>query len=279
MRQSRGQKSVVTSSLVLLLVLGRPAIAQNIELKTGQVIETTGVRFSVDKVMAKITVGATTGEVGYPIASIAKINFPEPRALGTARDLLGQGEAEKALSEIEPVLKYYEAFKAVNGAWWAEAALVKISALSALKRDSEAESLANEIHTSAVAPEVARAAELQLAAGLIRKQQFEKAAQICDAAIHESADESVLAQAWTTKGDVFAAQKQSDAALLAYLHVPIFYREERLFMPAAMLGSARAFRRLDEIGEARRVLTELIGSFPKSAEASAAQKELGKLPK
>ncbi len=264
--------------LLVVLVLD-PLLAQNIELKTGQVIETSGVRRTGDTVMGKITVGATTGEVGYPVAAIAKIDFPEPRALQTARDLLSQGQAEKALAEIEPVVKYYEPFKAIAGGWWAPAALVKVSALAALKHDIDAEVLANEIRATSTAPEISRAAELRVAAGLIRKQQFEKAAQICDAAIHESTDESVLAEAWTIKGDAFAAQKQSDVALLAYLHVPVFYREEVLFMPAALLGSARAYRRLDDKAEARRAFTELIANFPKSAEASTAQKELAKLPK
>lgn len=265
--------------LVIVLLIVPRTRAQNIELKTGQVIETTGIRLSGETVMGKITVGATTGEVGYAINAIAKINFPEPRALQIARDLLLQGQAEKALAEIEPVVKYYEPFKSIVGAWWGPAALVKASALAALKRDVDSEVLANQIRSASTSPEIARAAELRVAAGLIRKQQFEKTAQICDAAIQESTDESVLAEAWTIKGDVFAAQKQSDAALLAYLHVPVFYRDEVLFMPAAMLGSARAFRRLDDKTQARRTFTELIANFPKSAEASTAKKELEKLPK
>ncbi|MBV9009317.1 MAG: hypothetical protein JO354_09160 [Verrucomicrobia bacterium] len=265
--------------LLLMLLIHSRAFAQNIELKTGQVIETTGLRASGDMVMAKVTVGETTGEVGYPISQIAKIDFPEPRALQTARDLLTQGQAEKAVEEIEPIIRYYAPYKLVAGSWWAPAALVKVSALAVLKRDREAEALAEEVRVSATSPEIARAAELRTAAGLIRKQQLAKAAQICDAAIHESTDESVLADAWTTKGDVLAAQRQWDAALVAYLHVPVFYREQSLFMPAAMLGSARAFHHIDDNARARREFGELIESFPKSAEASIAQKELAKLPR
>ena len=50
-------------------------------IKTGQVVETTGVRRSGDNIMGKIMVGSSPGEIGYPIAGIAKINFPEPAAL------------------------------------------------------------------------------------------------------------------------------------------------------------------------------------------------------
>jgi TolA-binding protein len=156
---------------------------------------------------------------------------------------------------------------------------VKISALAALKKDIDAELLAKEIRSTVSDPEISRAAELQLATGLIRREQFEKAVQICDAAIHESTDETVLAEAWTKKGGALTAQRRWDEALVAYLHVPIFFHDEKLFLPPAILGSARSYRRLDDNEHARRAFNELISTFPKSAEASVAQKELQKLPK
>lgn len=263
----------------VLLFVATALPAQNIVLKTGQTVETTGVRRTGDTIMGKILVGASTGEVGYPIANIASISFPEPQALESARQLLAQGEGEKALSAIEPIVKYYEPFQGISGSWWAPAALVKVSALAALKRSDEAEPLAKEIKEHAADPDVARGAELRLAEGYIARSQFEKAAQICDAMIHDSTDSTLLADAWTIKGDLFTAQHQWDNALLAYLHVPVFFHDQRLFMPPALLGSARSLRRLDDKTRARARFEELIASFPKSAEASVAQKELQKLPK
>jgi hypothetical protein len=70
---------------LFLLLFASTISAQNIELKSGQVVETTGVHRSGDNVMGKITVGASVGEIGYPIGAIAKINFPEPAALQSAR--------------------------------------------------------------------------------------------------------------------------------------------------------------------------------------------------
>ena len=267
--------------LLLMVVTGHSARAraQNIELKSGQIVETTGVHRVGDNIMGKIMVGASPGEIGYPITAIARIDFAEPAALQTARELLSQGQPEKALTQIEPVVKYYEPFKMIPGAWWAPAALVKVSAFAGLKKDIDAEVLAKEIRSTVSDPDISRAAELRLAAGFIRREQFEKAIQICDAAIHESTDESVLAEAWTRKGDALTAQRRWDDALAAYLHVPIFYQDEKLFLPSAILGSARSYRRLDDNEHARRAFNELISSFPKSAEASVAQKELQKIPK
>ncbi|MGZ5504615.1 MAG: tetratricopeptide repeat protein, partial [Chthoniobacterales bacterium] len=250
---------------------------QTIVLKTGQRAETLGVRRSGDKIMGKIEVGGSAGEVGQPISSIAKIEFPEPQGLKVAADLLSQGQAEKALAEITPVLAFYEQFRDIPGAWWAQAAVIKVSALAALGRDVDAEPLAQQIQRTATDPETARAANLRIASSLVKKQEYEKAAQICDAAIKESTRPEVLADAWVTKGNVLLAQKDWDDALLAFLRVPVFYRDEKLFMPPALLGSARAYRRLDDIEHAKRALKDLIAAFPKSSEAAIAQTELQKL--
>jgi TolA-binding protein len=266
-------------AVVLLLVFAIDGRAQSIILKTGQSIETTGVRRDGDMIMGKVQVGAGSGEVGYHLAQIAKIAFPEPRGIKTATELMGQGQPDKALAELEPIIAFYAPLKDVPGAWWSQAALIKVSALAALQRDGDAEALANEIQKTTVDPEVGRAVQLRLAVGLIRKRDFERAIAICDAAIKESTDSTIVANAWINKGDALLAQKQWDSALLAYLHVPVFFSDERTFLPAALLGSARSYRRLDDLERAKRSLNELIAEFPKTAEATTAKSELQKLEK
>lgn len=266
-------------SLILLMLLIVPGHAQTVVLTTGQKIDALGVRREGDMVLAKVQVGTGSGEVGYHLAQIAKIEFPEPRGVKEAADLLSRGQPDKALSEINQVVSYYEPFKEVNGSWWSQAALIKVAALGALQRDTEAELLAAQIEKSVADPETALAARLRLAAALIRKQEFEKAEKICDSAIKESSRPEILAEAWIRKGDLFFAQRKWDDALIAYLHVPVFYRDERSLMPAALFGSARSYARLDQNDRARKSLTELIQMFPKSAEATAAQTEIQKMGK
>lgn len=267
-------------SILILFALSATmssAVAQQIILKTGQTVETLGLRREGDMIMGKIQVGTSSGEIGYPISAIAKIAFPEPRGLKGASELLSQGQPEKALAEIDQVVTYYAPYKEVPGAWWAQAALVKVSILGALQRDADAEPLVAEIQKVIVDPETLRGAQLRLVAGMIRKQDFDKALQVCDAAIKESADSNVLADAWTSKGHILFAQKQWAPSLMAYLHVPVFYYEEKLFMPAALLGAARAYRRLDDFERAKKSIAELNAAFPKSPEATLAKAELDKM--
>ncbi len=274
----RAGARIVRKALLLVLVPSSLS-AQNILLKTGQTIETKGVRRSDDMVMGKVQVGSSGGEVGYQAAVIAKINFPEPPQLNTTAALLSQGEPAKALAEIAPVIKYYEPFRDIPGNWWAQGALLKVSALAGMKLDKEAKALGQEIRRHATDPETARAAQLQLVSGLMRKEDFAQALQLCDAVIKEGTDRGVVAEAWVRKGDALLAQRQWDSAVLAYLHVPVFYETEERWMPEALLGSARGFRGLDDRERAKKSLQDLTTEYASSAQAEIARAELQKMPK
>ncbi len=264
---------------ILLLVLVTPVHAQNIILKTGQTIETKGVRRSGDMVMGKIQVGSSNGEVGYQVVTITRIDFPEPAQLKTTAEFLTQDKPKKALADIGPVVKYYEQFRDLPGNWWAQAALLEVAALSGMQLDKAAEALSETIRKNVTDPETTRAAQLQLVPGLVRSEDYDKALQLCDAVIKESAKPDVLAEAWVRKGDTFLAQRQWDNAVLAYLHVSVFYADENLWMPPALLGSARALRGLEDLEGAKKSFNDLTAKFPKSAQAEIARVELKKLPK
>lgn len=264
---------------VATLLFVASSFAQTVILKSDQKIEAQAVRREGGLVMAKVQVGTGSGEVGYHVEQIAKIEFPEPAALKTASDLLGQGQPQKALAAIDPVVTYYAPFRDIPGGWWSQAALIKISVLAALQREADAEALATEIGKTTTDPDAARAAQLRLMSALIRKGNFDKALAICDAAIKDSSDRTTLANAWLGKGDALFAQKHADDALLAYLHVPIFFADETSFVPAALLGSGRSYRRLDDKTNAKKAFNELIAAYPKSAEAAVAQTELQKMEK
>jgi tetratricopeptide (TPR) repeat protein len=263
--------------IVLVIVLGQGVHAQTIMLKTGQKVDTLGLRRDGDVVMGKVQVGSGSGEVGYQVSQIAKVEFPEPRGLKAAAELMAQRQPEKALAEIEPVVAYYASFKEVPGSYWSQAALIKVSILAALKRDGAADTLATEIQKAVTDPEIARAVQVRLTANLVRKKDFDKAIAICDDAIKQSTDPAILADAWVNKGDALAGKKEWEDALFAYLRVPIFYSDEKSFIPPAMLGSARAYWRLDDTARAKKTFNDLIAAYPKSGEAAIAQTEMQKM--
>jgi hypothetical protein len=271
-------KHRLPGQLFVSFLLLSAAGAQNIILKTGQTIETKGVRRFGDMVMAEVLIGSHRGEVGYRGSTIERIEFIEPPELKATEAFLAQGEPEKALIAIAPVVTYYEPLRDIPGNWWAQAALLKVSALSGMKLDKEAESLGTEIRRNTIDPEAARAVRLQVIPALLRQEEFENALQLCNDVIKQSTKTQVLAEAWVHKGEVFLARRQWVDALCAYLRVPVFYEQEKLWMPPALLGSARAYRGLDDVQGVRKSLDELVNEFPKSPQAEVARIELKKLP-
>src|ERR1700730_15111573 len=90
--------------ILLMILIASRSSAQTITLQTGQKIETQGVRRDGDMVLGKVQIGTGSGEVGYHLAQITKVEFPEPRALKAASEFLIQGQPDKGLAEINPVI-------------------------------------------------------------------------------------------------------------------------------------------------------------------------------
>jgi tetratricopeptide (TPR) repeat protein len=265
-----------------LLFSGRTVFAQTapgivIDLKNGKTVSASALRRSGDKVMATVQVGSGSGEIGYDADAIAKIEFPEPPQISATADFLLHGKNVEALVQIGPVVTYYAPFKDIPGNWWAPAANLKLKVLLALKKDDDAEMLVREIAGASTDPDVVLSARVQMAAGWARKGQNEKAMAVFDEAIKQGGSDETLALAWLNKGQSLSATKEWDGALLAYLHVPVLYPEQKLLMPQALLGSARAYRQLGDKANAEKSCNEIIKTFSTTPEAAAAKSELQKI--
>jgi tetratricopeptide (TPR) repeat protein len=155
--------------------------------------------------------------------------------------------------------------------------LVKLNALVKLQRDVEAEALAAQLMQGSAEPEAVFSARVQLAASWIRRGACEKALPVLDGAINQSKVPTTLAAAWLNKGEALLATEESRGALVAFLHVPVLYSDQKLVIPAAILGSAHAYIAINDLPKASRALRELITLYPASPEASSAKRELQKL--
>jgi tetratricopeptide (TPR) repeat protein len=248
-----------------------------IVMKDGKTIPTTAVRRSGDSIMATVPVGTGMGEVGYPLSGIARVNFPEPPQIKAATALLEQGKYAEALGQVEPIVQYYSNYKDIPGNFWAAAAKLKLKALVSLQRDKDAQAVLDEIVKSSNDPESARLAKVLQAASWGRAGQHEKAMAVFDDVISTSNDDETLARAWLGKGNSLYALQDFDGAILAYLHVPVFYSDQTLLMPAAMLGGARAMVHIEDLPDAQKTFNDLLEQYPSSPEAATAKSELKKI--
>ncbi len=270
----------------LVLGLAAAAPAQNIQLKDGKTVVAKTLRRQGDMIMATVEISpatsersAVTGEMGYALTQIAKLDFPEPAQMRTVPELILAGKMAEALAQIEPVVKYYESFRDAPGSWWDEAAILKVEALQATGNFKDAEPLIDNLARGASDPETVRSAKVFMAAGLTRRGEHAKAVELFEQVLKEATKPATIATASVNKGQSHLALKQYEPALIAFLQVPVFYPNQKLLVPQAMLGSAKAYYGLEDLKRAKATLDELLKDFGSSAQAAEAKTELAKVVK
>ena len=271
-------------ALWIFLTLAPAVFAQDLILKDGKVLATKGLKRQGDTILATLDLSggdpaqaAKTGVFGFPLAQIAKLDFPEPAQFRTMPDLIAQGHGAEALAQLEPIIKFYEPFGDAPGSWWARAALLKVQALVSMGREKEAAPITEQILHLAVDLETLRAARVQLAAGLVRKGSEAEALEICNSALKDSKDSRTLAAAFVVKGQCLLAKKQWEDAILTFLEVPVFYPGEKALLPQSLLGVGRAQFGMENFADARAALDQLIKTYAASSEAAQAKVELEKI--
>ena len=249
-----------------------------IELKDGQIVSVTEIKRDGSNVKVPLILsGEAKGERGYSLASITRINFPEPPEINIARDLMLKGNDADVISKLNPVMENLLPFRDVQGNWWQEVAQLKMMALVSLGKDAEASELIAELKKSPD-QEVRFLAMVYEASSAVRKGEYQKSLPIFTVAIATAKDRVTLANAWINKGQCHLALGQWEDAIMDYLRVPIFFADQKLLLPTAHLGSARAMAGLGDSSSAISKYNELIQLFPNSAEATIAKTELDKLP-
>lgn len=248
-----------------------------IYLKDGRNIATTGVRREGTALMAKVKLdNGTQGEAGYEIATLARLDFPDPPQLKIASDLLSQGRADEALKQLGPALAYYAPLRDLPGSWWTALALTQLEVYNRLGRDGEADALAAELgKLPAAPPDVQRAVKIRQGLSLERGgKHLEALAVLGPVARDEAAPPQTLPEAWLAMGAANLALGKDKDALLAYLHVPVYVPERALVMAPALLGSAVAYGRLNDNPRAKDALQQLVAAYPNSREATEAKDRL-----
>ena len=87
----------------------------------------------------------------------------------------------------------------------------------------------------------------------------------------------IQAAGWYVLGDLLARQEQPEAAALAYLKVPILFRQQRLMASDALLAAGRQLEKMSQVGQAEILYRELVHDFPHLAAAKEAQGRLDRL--
>jgi len=275
------------STFLLGLVLATSAVAQEqaaspvtrpvVHFKDGKTLPGIAVRLSGSNILVTVPIGnAGSSTMSYPLSTVASIDFPKPPGLTAAEQSLAMGRPAVALAEIGPVVDQQAAMEGIPGNWWARAAIVRVKALTAVGRFSDADDAISLLQKTADADDI-RDARLQIALAWAAKGDAVRAGKIIDDAIANGTRPSTLATAWVGKGQLSLAAKDYDTALISFLRIPVFYAAEEAEMPAALYGSAEAYMGLGDKERAREAFQSVVSQYPKSPEAAAAKTSLSKL--
>lgn len=256
--------------MMLLLLLPDGGRAQQYHLRDGHVLDVIDVAVrgvslveAVDAVSADAVV-----ERNYPISDVVRLDWPEPDAFEAARSALARGAGREAVVMLEPVRAEFVLFAKLPGSWWTAASLLRLRGLMLAGAADEAEAAARELIATAIDPEavgLARLglAELQLAAG-----QGEIAAAMVEAILKEDVPAGVRARSWLLRGERALQQGDAEAALEAFLRIPVLHASREGLLAPALEGSRRAYLLWDDPARADRAAEELRRTFPDSPEAA-----------
>lgn len=261
---------------VLLASLIPVCRGQQYRLRDGRALAANAVVVRGNQLVRLLEVkGGGTAEVGYPLIEIVSVDWPEPEELVRAREGLHNGAVEQALSDATAVVTRFAPFATLPGSWWPEAERLRLKALIALNRISEIGAAGRQLFDRAPDEATRQEAGLLLARVALHERNWPEARKRIESLMKSKLPSGLEAEAAVVCGDLKLHESDWEGALESFLQLPAFHPAETALLPKALLGSARAYRRLGDAGRAERAALELIDQFPKSAEARDAAREAG----
>ena len=217
--------------------------------------------------------GGASAERSYPIAKLVKMEAPVPAVVTEAEADLKTAKFADALRKIDAVLPGQEIFREVPGSWWSQAAVVRAEALAGLGREIDAEVMLERLRRANVSPDVFARVELALASYLIGQGKNSAARARLDTAANSLTDDTSLARLSLLRARLESDEGRSEAALLAYLRIPVFHRDAESLLPAALLGAAQCYRAIGDDARVQSTVATLLLRFPNSPEAAEARRD------
>lgn len=268
-----------SKSLALALLITTSLCAQEVQklyiFQNGKTMEASKLKLVGDALVEETVLpGGGVMEVPYAIATLAQMDFPEPDDLKLANQLLADGNAAEAGLAADRVMREYDKFRKVTGAYWVPAALIRVQALAETNRVDEARALVAKLSEASDDPSLAIEGQLAIIDGQIKFKQFESAQKDLDALMSQVQGASA-ARMWLLRGDINAAQGRDDEALMCYLRIPTIYPTIVELQPRAYIGAARIYQKDPAAAlRLRMVAEELIDEYPNAPEATQAKKML-----
>ncbi len=263
-------------SLVLIALASIEARAQMIILKDNQRIN--GAEFTVADGKISRTIKLSNGKDGQATLSLTDIDrmdWPNVKQVQEAELLRSQGKVKEAIEILVKALDFFKPFRNIKGSPYAEVAFAHVEALD---QAGDFDTLIR------VLPDV----ELmkwtdgkKLKLGIIKLNMERRTSQDQDSVLakaesllRDTDDSDISARLWITIGEVHSKKDRWEDALMAYLHVPVFYGSQATLVPQAELNAARSLSKMERFADAVAMYQRISDTYKGSGIAETAKKEM-----
>jgi len=266
----------VLALTMLAIVCPQALQAQRYRLRDGRMLEQSAVVVRNDRMVVSLAdgqAGASGAEMTLPVSLVVELQWPEPEELRRGRAALASGQAGEALLEADAVASRFAPFSRVPGSWWADAQVLRIRSLAAAGRSEEMRQGAAKLLAAAPRTDLAALVQVTVAGIDLSEGKVDGAGAVLSELLRDPVSVEVEVEGAILLGEFHLARKEWEKALEAFLRIPAFHGRRVDLMPRVLLGSARAYRGLNDAGRVERSVLELTDRYAETAQAATAKKE------
>lgn len=259
------------------LAMAAPELhAQAIILKNGERLPSGS--FSVDAGKVSKTIKLSNGQeakASINITDIARLEWPEVREVLEAQAMLAEGKSKEAIEQLAKAKEYFKPFKSIPGSPYNDISLAHVEALD---QAGDFDSLIR------VLPEVEAMKwddQNKLKVRILKLNMDRRTSGDQDAILSQAQDllkdtldSAIAARLWMTVAEIHTRKERWEEALMAYLHVPVFYGSQAALVPQAELAAARSLVKMERFKDAVGFYQRIAEAYPGSQTAETAKKEM-----
>ena len=257
-------------------LLAGAAHGQFIILKDGSRIPQSEFTIEGGKIIRSIAIGDNkTATTQLPIQNVGSLDWTDVTELGEARTLMSQGKSEEALALLAKAKEFFATFENMPGTPYAEVFFTYVETLSQAGKFEDTIKLIPQLKTLRLTD--SQKMKLRIIQLDIDRQTSSEYASIlaeAESILSETDDSSVGASIWGIIADIHGRKKEWEKALMAYLRIPVFYGTQMQRVPDAELKAGQMLTKMKRFEDAQAAFKRLVESYPGSAVADAASKEL-----
>jgi tetratricopeptide (TPR) repeat protein len=264
-----------------LIALALPAgglMAQAIVLKDGTRMNAGTFAIEDGKIVQEKKTAAGSSKNAVPMDNIDRLEWPEVREVLEAQTLLAEGKTKEALEGLAQAREFFKSFKTVKGSPYNEVAFAQVEALDQAGNFDELIRVLPEVEAMKWDDEHKLKLKL-VKLNMQRRTSGDQEGVLGQAQdiLKETDDANVCARLWMTIAEIHTKRERWEDALMAYLHVPVFYGSQGSLVPQAELSAARTLAKMERFGDAKGFYQRIMEQYAGSEIATTAKNELGPL--